>query len=73
VGRALRHHLGLKGGDVLALVMPNMPEFPLFLLGAAGVGIVTSPANPLYTHGKKNKYFMAKLKKIEDNHFSYAS
>jgi len=44
-------------GDVLALVMPNMPEFPIILLGAAAAGIVTTPANPLYTHGiTHNKY-----------------
>ncbi|KAF4523515.1 hypothetical protein B566_EDAN004586 [Ephemera danica] len=40
---------GLQPGDVLALVMPNSPEFAFALLGAAAAGIVVTPANPLYT------------------------
>ncbi len=37
--------LGLKGGDVVALMMDNCPEFPMVWLGLAKVGIVTALLN----------------------------
>jgi acyl-CoA synthetase (AMP-forming)/AMP-acid ligase II len=43
--------LGLKAGDAVGIVMPNVPEFPIVFLGAASAGLVLTPANPLYTPG----------------------
>ncbi len=37
--------LGLKAGDVVALLMDNYPEFPMVWLGLAKVGIVTALLN----------------------------
>ena len=37
--------MGLKGGDVVALMMDNCPEFPMVWLGLAKVGIVTALLN----------------------------
>ena len=42
--------IGLKKGDVLALVLPNCIEYPLILSGAAKVGVTSTPLNPAYTH-----------------------
>lgn len=41
--------MGLKKGDVVGLVLPNIPEFPITLLGAAGVGMPVTTVNPIYT------------------------
>ncbi|CAH0392925.1 unnamed protein product [Bemisia tabaci] len=40
---------GFKPGDVLTIVLPNMPEYPLIVLGALEAGLIVSTANPLYT------------------------
>lgn len=41
--------MGFKRGEVLGLVLPNIPEFPIALLGAAGVGMPVTTVNPIYT------------------------
>ncbi len=37
--------MGLKAGDVVALMMDNSPEFPMVWLGLAKVGIITALLN----------------------------
>jgi long-chain acyl-CoA synthetase len=44
--------LGLRPGDVVGLVLPNCPEYPIAFYGCLAAGLVVSPANPLYTPGK---------------------
>jgi len=44
--------LGSQKGDVLALVLPNCPEFPIVFTGAAGVGVTITTINPTYTAGE---------------------
>jgi len=46
-GSALRR-LGAKKGDVLCMVVPNIPEFPIAFFGAAGVGVALTTMNPTY-------------------------
>ncbi len=41
--------MGFKKGEVLGLVLPNLPEFPIALLGAAGIGMPVTTVNPIYT------------------------
>ena len=41
--------LGLKGGDRVALVLPNSPQFVIAYYGALLAGAVVVPTNPLYT------------------------
>ena len=50
--------MGAKTGDVLAMVLPNMPEFPIAFLGACGAGLALSPMNPTYTPGLKEIIFI---------------
>ena len=38
--------LGLKPGDVVALLLPSTPEYPVAYLAAAKAGLVTSGINP---------------------------
>ncbi|XP_021965255.1 4-coumarate--CoA ligase 1 isoform X1 [Folsomia candida] len=40
---------GLKKGDVLAMIIPNMPEFPIALHGTWWAGLVPTFVNPTYT------------------------
>jgi len=46
-GSALKR-LGAKKGDVLAMIVPNIPEFPIAFFGAAGVGVTLTTINPTY-------------------------
>lgn len=40
---------GFKPGDVLAVMLPNMPDYPVILLGAMEAGLIVSTINPIYT------------------------
>ncbi|KAM3960213.1 uncharacterized protein ACR2FA_005696 [Aphomia sociella] len=48
-GAFLRSKLNLKEGDKVAIVLPNVPEYPCVVLGALQAGCVVSPMNPIYT------------------------
>jgi acyl-CoA synthetase (AMP-forming)/AMP-acid ligase II len=41
--------LGLREGDVLATLLPNLPEFPAVFLAVARAGGICSTMSPLYT------------------------
>lgn len=41
--------MGFKRGEVMGLVLPNLPEFPIAMLGAAGIGMPVTTVNPIYT------------------------
>ena len=45
----LQNNLGMKKGDRLALMMPNILQYPIALFGALRAGIVVVNVNPLYT------------------------
>lgn len=40
--------LGVKKGDRLALIMPNIPQYPIAHFAALKVGAILVPTNPLY-------------------------
>jgi len=42
-------HKGLKKGDRIALVMPNILQYPVALFGALRAGLVVVNTNPMYT------------------------
>lgn len=44
--------MGLKEGDVIALVAPNFPDTVLGFLGSLSGGFIVTPMNPYYTVGK---------------------
>jgi len=56
LGENLGPVLGLKAGDVVGLVLPNVPEFAIAFYGAASAALVITPANPLYTQGEPVAY-----------------
>jgi|694.fasta_scaffold94418_2 long-chain acyl-CoA synthetase len=45
----LQNELGLKKGDRLAILLPNIIQFPVVFLGAQKLGVVCVPTNPQYT------------------------
>jgi len=42
-------HMGLQQGDRIALMMPNILQYPVALFGALRAGLVIVNTNPLYT------------------------
>ena len=44
-----QNHMGLKKGDRLALMMPNVLQYPVALVGAMRAGLTIVNVNPLYT------------------------
>ena len=45
----LQCHLGLVAGDVIALQLPNISQYPVAIYGAIRAGLVIVNINPLYT------------------------
>ena len=45
----LKNDLGLKKGDRVALMMPNLIQYPICLFGILRAGMVAVNVNPLYT------------------------
>ncbi|MFZ1297178.1 MAG: AMP-binding protein, partial [Saprospiraceae bacterium] len=45
---AYLHYRGLKPGDRIALMMPNLFQYPIAILGAIRAGLVIVNTNPLY-------------------------
>ncbi|HMM67034.1 MAG TPA: AMP-binding protein [Dokdonella sp.] len=48
-GAWLRHGAGLKPGDRVAIMLPNLLQYPIALLGVLRADLVAVLANPLYT------------------------
>ncbi|MCO6441937.1 MAG: AMP-binding protein [Nitrococcus mobilis] len=48
-GAWLQHRAGLGKGDRIALMLPNVLQYPVALLGALRVGLTVVNVNPLYT------------------------
>lgn len=42
----------MKRNEVVAVCLPNIPEFPITTLGAFEAGLVATTINPVYTPGK---------------------
>src|SRR5262249_13196 len=45
----LQNELGVRKGDRVAVMLPNIPAFPLAMLGIIRAGAVQVNVNPLYT------------------------
>lgn len=41
------HHLGVKQGDVILILLPNSVYFPVIFLGALSIGAIVTTMNPL--------------------------
>lgn len=47
----LQNEFDFKKGDVIAICLPNTPEFPIAMLGAIEAGLYVTTVNPIYTPG----------------------
>ncbi|WP_143698237.1 AMP-binding protein [Vibrio sp. qd031] len=45
----MQNELGMKKGERIALMMPNLLQYPICLIGALKAGLVIVNVNPLYT------------------------
>ena len=54
----------VKKGDVVALFMPNCPEYILCILGVAAIGATTTTINPNYTPHEISRQLMASDTKL---------
>ena len=45
----LQHELGLAKGDRVAIMLPNLLQYPVALFGVLRAGLVVVNVNPLYT------------------------
>ena len=43
------YDLGVRDGDVVFLISPNLPEYAVIYLAATSLGAVMTTNNPLYT------------------------
>lgn len=51
----------LQRGEVIAICIPNLPEFPIVALGALEAGLVVTTMNPIYTAGMCKLYNFLEL------------
>lgn len=56
LNKALRRKLKLQDRNVIAVLLPNIPEYPICILGALEAGLIVTPINHLYTAGKYKVY-----------------
>lgn len=45
----LRTKINIRDGDVVAIMLPNVPDFPLVAMGILEAGGVITTINPVYT------------------------
>lgn len=50
--KAVLDQCGLKPGEVIGVLLPNIPEYIIVAHGAFEAGLVVTFVNPLYTPGK---------------------
>ena len=55
---------GFKRGDVIGIVLQNVPEFPIVLFGIWEAGLIASPINPAYTAGKISKTYINRTLRV---------
>ncbi len=48
-GDFLQNQLGMKKGDRLAIMLPNILQYPIALFGAMRIGVVVVNVDPMYT------------------------
>lgn len=49
LNRALRKKLKLSPGDVVAVLLPNVPEYPICVMGSLLANLTVTTINPIYT------------------------
>ncbi|CAG4959624.1 unnamed protein product [Parnassius apollo] len=69
---SLRTKLKLKNDDIVAIILPNVPEYPCTVLGVLEAGCIASMMNPAYTaHEFKKQLELIDCKAIITSKLSY--
>jgi len=58
---------GLHRRDVVCILLPNIPEYPIVALGIWEAGLIVSPIDPSYTPGKVRFTFKVGIQYISIN------
>ncbi|KAJ8913435.1 hypothetical protein NQ315_017179 [Exocentrus adspersus] len=61
---SLRKKLKLERGDVIAILLPNIPEYPIVVLGALQAGIISTTMNPIYTPAEISRQLLDSSTKV---------
>lgn len=56
----------LSKPDVLAICLPNLPEYPIATLGAIEAGLAVTTINPIYTPGEESSLDSLKRERYID-------
>ncbi|XP_075976989.1 uncharacterized protein LOC142977138 [Anticarsia gemmatalis] len=71
---SLRTKLKLKNDDKVAVILPNVPEYPCTVLGILQAGCIASMMNPVYTAEElKRQIQLIDCKAIVSSKISYAN
>ncbi|KAJ8719767.1 hypothetical protein PYW08_011942 [Mythimna loreyi] len=71
---SLRTKLKLQNDDKVAIILPNLPEYPVTILGVLQAGCIASTMNPVYTADElKRQIQLIKCKAIITSQISYAN
>lgn len=52
LAHSLQNNFNLSSGDIVAIILPNIPDFSIIFLGTIQAGLVVTTINPYYTAGK---------------------
>ncbi|XP_041981646.1 uncharacterized protein LOC121735046 [Aricia agestis] len=63
-GACLRKILNIQNDDVVAIMMPNVPEYPTTVLGILTAGAIATTVNPIYTAYELQKQIILSGAKI---------
>jgi acyl-CoA synthetase (AMP-forming)/AMP-acid ligase II len=55
--------MGFQRGETFGMLLPNIPEYPVTLLGASGIGMPVALINPSYTAGTNRLVVFLKREK----------
>ena len=56
--------MGFRRGETFGMLLPNIPEYPVTLLGASGIGMPVALINPSYTAGTNRLIVFLKRKNV---------
>lgn len=63
----------LTNGDVVAVCLPNVPEYPIAVFGAIEAGCIVTTVNPIYTVGEWHflNFFSILWIRVADEQFNF--
>ncbi|XP_034832839.1 uncharacterized protein [Maniola hyperantus] len=63
-GASLRKKFKIRDGDIVCIMLPNSPEFPIVMLGILCAGGIVATINPMYTAYETQKQIQSSEAKL---------